>query len=143
MESEKTKPRPPLSGLVYGLIVYWITIAGSIVAIIGSVIAFVSHDNFANTSYWINSIWLGKSPVEIWEFLIDTPLVGHWYLHHLATGDGLSAFGISIGIFSVTVAMVGSAIVMFKKKEFVFGIMALISALITIISLVALIPLPA
>ena len=139
---EKMKPKPSFSGLTYGFIVYWVTIAGTVVTIIGSVIAFISQANFAKTSYWISTVWQGQSTREIWGTLVDSPLAGHWYIHHLATGDGLSAFGISTGIFAVTLAMVGTAIVMFKKKEFVFGILAVIAALITTVSLLALIPLP-
>ena len=101
---EERKPKPPPAGLVYGSIVYWLTIAGSVIAVIGSVIAFISQANLAPTSYWISSIWRGESTREIWEGTISSPLVGHWYLHHLATGDGLAALGISVGIFAVTLA---------------------------------------
>ncbi len=134
--------KPAFEGRVYGAIVYWITIAGSIITIFGSAIAFVTKANFVAPSYWISSVWQGKSTAEIWGEAASSPPVGHWYIHHLATGDGLIAFGISIGIVSVTVAMLGSAIVLFREKKVLFGVLAVMAAAITTLAMLALTPFP-
>jgi len=60
----------------------------------------------------------------------------------LANGDALVAFGISLGVFSVIPALLGSAIVLFKEKNRLYGSLALIAAIIVIISLLGLTPLP-
>jgi len=60
----------------------------------------------------------------------------------LANGDALVAFGISLGGFSVIPALLGSAIVLFMGKNRLYGSLALIAAIIVIISLLGLTPLP-
>ncbi|MFC1953500.1 DUF1634 domain-containing protein [Chloroflexota bacterium] len=142
MQIEKEKIKPPLASLVYGSVVYWVTIIGSVIALIGSVIAFISQANFVGTSYWFSSLWQGGSTQEIWEGTGGSPPVGHWYLSHLTAGDGLAALGISVGVFSVTLAMVVVAIVLFRKEEITFGILALTTAIIITIAMLSLIPLP-
>jgi len=140
--SVEEKPKQSTAGLTYGFIVYWGTIIGSIISAIGTVVVFTTQHNMAKPSYWITSIWKGESTRVIWEGIIDSPMVGHWYLQNLSFGDSLSAFGISVGVFSVTLAMVVTACVLFKKKSYTFGILALLAALITSVSLLALLPLP-
>jgi len=140
--SGEEKPKQSTAGLTYGFIVYWGTIAGSIISAIGTVIVFTSQHNLMKPSYWITSIWEGKSTRVIWSGIIDSPTVGHWYMQNLSFGDSISAFGISVGVFSVTLAMIVTACVLFKKKSFTFGILALLAALITSVSLLSLLPLP-
>ena len=142
MLPEEVKTQPPLASLIYGSIVYVVTIIGSVIAIIGSVIAFVSSANFVEPSYWFSSLWQGESTENIWEGAGGSPPVGHWYLSHLATGDGLAALGISVGILSVILALVFAAIVLFKKKDVAFGILAIITVAVITVSMLALIPLP-
>jgi len=140
--TDKTQIKPPLSGLAYGQIVYWITMASSFIAMIGSVIANVTKANFITPTYWITAIWQGKSTAEIWEPVTGSLPVGHWYLNCLATGDGITALGISIGVFSVILAMVVAGIILFKEKQILFGALAFIAAAITTASMLALTPLP-
>ena len=42
--SEEEKPKPALSGVIYGELIYWIVLTGSVIVVLGSVIAFVTHD---------------------------------------------------------------------------------------------------
>ncbi len=79
-----------------------------------------------------------------WAAFPDTeekPL-NHWYLSHLTEGDGLATLGIAIGVFSGVPALIVSALVLFRRKWPVFGILALIAALVIITSMVGLMPLP-
>ncbi|MFC1904788.1 hypothetical protein ACFLXT_03380 [Chloroflexota bacterium] len=131
-----------LSGLVYGQIVYWITMASAFIAMIGVVVASVAKSNFVTTTYWMSSIWQGKSTAEIWEPINGSLPVGHWYISCPMAGDALTALGISIGVFSVTLAMIVSGIILFKEKRILFGTLALIVAAITSMSMLMLTPLP-
>jgi len=140
--TDKPELKPPFSGLVYGQLVYWITMASSFIAMIGSVIASVTKSNLVPPTYWITAIWQGKSTAEIWEPISGPLPVGHWYISSLMTGDGITAMGISIGVFSVILAMVVSSIFLFKEKSVLFGALALITAAITTVSMLALTPLP-
>lgn len=134
MDTE-VRPKPPLSGLVYGEIVYWGTLIGSFIAIIGAVVTFVTKKNYVDPAYMLTSIWQGKSVEEIWSGATGALPNGHWYIHHLFTGNGLAEFGLAIGVFTITPACFGAAICLFKEKEYVFGTMATIAGIITTLSM--------
>lgn len=132
----EVRPKPPLSGLVYGEIVYWGTLIGSFVAIIGAVVTFVTKRNFVDPGYMLTAIWQGKSVEEIWTGATGALPHGHWYIHNLFTGNGLAEFGLAIGVFTITPACLGAAIFLFKEKEPIFGTMAAIAGFITILSMI-------
>ncbi|MFC2000859.1 hypothetical protein ACFLXE_08945 [Chloroflexota bacterium] len=122
-----------IEDLAYGEPVYWMTLLGSVVVIIGGIIAFVTRSNFVSTSYWISAVWKGESSEQIWEGAGTSVPEGHWYLSHLTTGDGLQALGISIALLGISVGLALTGIVLFKRKNAVFGVFALIAA--TVITL--------
>ena len=136
---EPAREKAKTEDLTYGEIVYWLTLVGSAVVLLGSLLSFVTQSNFASPSYWISKVWEGSSTEEIWEGVGGTPN-GHWYLSHLATGDGLQALGISVAVISIVIGLIISAIILFKRKSRLFGGFALISALIIVISVLGLLP---
>ena len=136
---ESARKKAKSEDLAYGETVYWLTLAGSVIVLIGSLLSFVSQSNFASPSYWVSKVWQGSTTEEIWEGVGGTPN-GHWYLSHLATGDGLQALGISVAVISIVIGLIISAIILFKRKSRLFGGFALISALIIVISVLGLLP---
>jgi len=130
------------SGIIYGVIVYWITIASSLIVIIGSIVAFDTQADLVSPSYWLSSLWQGETTAEIWAGLSVTPPVDHWYLNYLGTGDGLTSFGISVGIFSVTLGMIASGIILFMENRKFLGFLALVAASVTVFAILGLVPLP-
>ena len=140
--NEETIPKPPLTSIVFGLVIYWVTIIGSIIAVIGSVVAFVSKANYVAPTHWFASLWQGSSTTEIWGPTPSVAPVGHWYMSQLATGDGLSAFGISVGVSSVTIALLVAAVMLYKSKSILYGTLSLAAALIIIVATIGLTPLP-
>ena len=130
------KPVVPVSGVVYGDIVYWITIAATIVVILGSIISFVTTNNYIDPNYMLSAIWEGKNVEEIWVGAVGAQPDGHWYLPHLTTGNGLTAFGIALGVFSVIPGIIGAAYYLFKERQILFGSLAVISAIITSVAVV-------
>ena len=133
-----TKPKPPLSGIVYGEIVYWGTLLGCVVSIAGSVLMFVTTKNYVDPAHMLTGIWQGTAVAKIWEGATGALPNGHWYLDHLFTGNGLSEFGLAIGVFTIIPACIGAAIFLFKEKASVFGVMAAIAAIITTLSMFGL-----
>ncbi len=133
---------PPLAGRVYGNIVYWGTVVSAIMAIVGMVISFVSKADFVHPSYMLSSIWQEMSVSQIWQGAIGELPKGHWYLKHLATGNGITELGLALGVFIVIPAMLSSAYVMIKEKNVFFASLAIIAAFITTVSMVGLLPLP-
>lgn len=134
------KLKAPLAGLVYGQIVYWGVMIGSLIVICGSIVAFTTRDNFVPVSYWLSSVWKGDSPSKIWQGITGSLPMGHWYFSHLWTGDGLSAIGISLAVFSVVPALFISSAVLFKKGDKLYGSLALICGAIVLTGVLGLIP---
>ena len=135
------KPKPPIAGIIYGEIVYWGVLLGSLIVIVGSMLAFFG-DNFVPVSYWISSIWKGETVLQTWQGATGALPNGHWYLSHLTTGDGLSAFGISLGVFSVVPALFLSGAALFKEKEWLYGSLAMIGCIVVVIAVLGLVPMP-
>ena len=140
--NEETIPKPPVTSIVFGLVIYWVTIVGSIIVVIGSIIAFITKANYVPPSHWFTSLWQGNSTGEIWERTASSTPVGHWYMSQLATGDGLAALGISIGVSAVTITLLISAIMLFRLKSMLYGTLALVAAIIIVIATLGLTPLP-
>ncbi len=139
---QDTKPEPTLSALIYGEIIYWGTILGSFIAIIGSIIAFLRKNNVMDPGYVFSAIWQGKTNAEIWTGGIGSLPKGHWYLHSLSSGDALAMFGLALGVFVVIPGMLGSALFLLKEKKPLFGILGLIGGLIVLCSFLGIFSVP-
>lgn len=135
------RPKPPLAALIYGEIVYWGVLLGSVIAIIGSTLAFLG-DNFVPVSYWLSSVWKGESVAQIWEGATGSLPMGHWYLPHLTTGDALTALGLSLGVFAVVPALFLSAAILLKEGEKLYGTLALVGGLVVLMGVLGLAPMP-
>lgn len=134
------KLKAPMAGLVYGQIVYWGVMLGSLIVILGSIISFTTRDNFVPVSYWLSSVWKGASPSQLWHGIKGSLPMGHWYFSHLNTGDGLTAFGLSLSVFSVVPALLLSSAVLFKEGDLLYGLLTLICGVIVLTGVLGLIP---
>ena len=125
------KPVVPLAGIVYGDTIYWATIVGAVLTVVGQVVSFVSKSNYVSTSSLLSALWQGKKHDELWAE-VGGPPNSHWYLEQFTTGDGLTMFGLALGVFSVTPAILGAAYVLFREQQRLFGGLAITAALISI-----------
>jgi uncharacterized membrane protein len=136
-------PEIPFSGVIYGEIIYWGTLLGSVITVVGSVIAFlIAQNNVMDPSYVFGAIWEGKTNAQIWKGGIGAIPNGHWYLPGLPKGDALTMFGLALGVFTVIPGMFASAIVLMKRKQFLYGILAAIGGAIVTVSMLGLITMP-
>ena len=135
-DNSVVKPKIPRAGIIYGDTVYWITIVSAFIVLAGSVLTFVTTDNYIDPAYLLSAIWEGKTVDEIWQGAVGQTPDGHWYLSEISTGNGLTAFGIAVGVFSVTPAIIGSAYALFKDQEYFFAGVAFLAAVITIMAMV-------
>jgi len=103
-------------------------------------ISFTTRDNFVPVSYWLSAVWKGASPSQIWQGITGSLPMGHWYFSHLTTGDGLTALGISLAVFSVVPALLLSSAVLFKERDVLYGILTLICGVIVLTGVLGLIP---
>ena len=128
------------SGVIYGDIIYWGTIAGAFLTIIGSVITFVTTNNYIDPNYLLSSIWEGNGVEAIWAGAegVGTPPDGHWYMGQLTTGDGLTMFGLALGVFSVIPGLLGASWVLLTREKMpLYAGLALVAALITMVAMLA------
>jgi hypothetical protein len=140
--TEESKPKPSIAGLIYGEIVYWGTILGSIIAIVASTIAVMGASNVIEPSYVFSAIWEGKDTTTIWKGAIGALPKGHWYLTNLFTGDGLTMLGVGLGVFAVIPGLFLSAISLAIKKQYLFGLLGIIAGVISLVAFLGLFTLP-
>jgi len=134
--SEDDCPVAPIAGVVYGDIIYWGTIAGTFIVIAGSIMTFVTKNNYIDPNYLLSSIWEGRTVEEIWTGAVGAQPDGHWYLSQLGTGNGLTAGGIALSIFSVIPGILGAAFVLFREKQVLFGSLAIVGAIIILAAMI-------
>lgn len=128
-------PVVPVAGVVYGDMIYWGTIAASMLTLLGQIISFVTSKNFMSPSYLLSSIWQGKSVDEIWKDGAAGLPEGHWYLNELATGDGLTTAGLALGVFTVIPAIAASALVLLRQRQHLYAGLATVAGIITTLAL--------
>ena len=135
-EDDIVNHQVPLSGIVYGNIIYWGTIFGTVITLLGSILTFTTDLNLVNPINEISAVWQGKSVEEIWMSAGSSAPHHHWYIALFDTGNGLTMAGIAIAVLSVTIGIIGTAIVLLREKNVLFGSFASISAGITIYAMV-------
>lgn len=140
--TEEIRPEISFAGIVYGEIIYWGTILGSIIAIIGSTIATLTAKNVIEPAYLFSRIWEGNNPTAVWEGAVGAAPKGHWYLQNLLAGDGLAMAGLAFGVFAVTPGLFMSGFVLLKKRDLVFGGLAVVAGVISLVACLGLIALP-
>lgn len=140
----ESRPEIPPSGVAYGDTIYWGTIASAVIALIGQIVTFLTPGSTISPAIMLSRIWEGRDVDGIWKGVgIERPGNEHWYLQQITTGEGLTMFGIAVGVFIVIPALLVSAWVLITREERpMFGVLAIIAALITIASFVGVIQMP-
>ena len=140
MEKDKA-PKPPIGGVIYGEITYWLVLIGVIIAVVGSVI-YMTSDGFVNKEAMLESLWDGAEVDTVWEesSSYDEAPQGHWYLKHLE-GDTVAMFGIALACFAAVAGMWGALFGMVRSKGGIYIIFTLIIALVLTLSALGVISL--
>ena len=136
------RPEVPLAAVAYGDIVYWSTIAGSVLALIGTLVAFLTGPNLMPVGDVFAGIWSGQSGETIWRALTGNAPQGHWYLGALGTGAGLSMAGLVLGVVAVIPAMVVSALLLRGQRRWLYAGLALLGALLLTMAALGLLSVP-
>jgi len=134
---EEKGPKPLLSGVIYGECVYWISIIGMLIGIIGMVLYFFGGKHFFDAETVISGLLSGKSATVIWQEAAGREsLHGHWYLHQLSYSDAIAMLGIGICCLSAVVGVWGAFLGMVIKKErpYFYWIFALILGILLILA---------
>ena len=139
MKTEE-KPKMPLAQILYGEIVYWITIVAAIICMIGPVISMVSKDNnVLNPHYLFSAIFAGKNVETIWEEAGDGFPGGHFYLNHFTTGDGFTQFGLALGCSVGLWGLIAVAGAYLSEKNYLYVFLSLWVGLLIFLSMVGIV----
>ncbi len=120
-------PKPPLAGVIYGRICYWIVMLGILVAVVGMIIYFAS-DGHMDKAQFLDLLWDGEEAEVIWETAsIDGEVPeGHWFLSALSHGDVIAMLGIAICCLAAVIGMWGALVGTVRSGERMYALFALI-----------------
>jgi hypothetical protein len=141
---ENERPKPPIAGVIYGTICYWIVVVGLLVAIVGMSMYFVSG-GCLDTGILLDSLWEGKVVEDVWAeaSCIGELPEGHWYLNLdlLSHGDVIAMVGIAIICGAAVVGMWGAFVGTVRSRERLYAVLALIIAVILTLSAIGVVTL--
>ena len=131
MNAEKS-PEMPRAQIVYGEIVYWLTIVACIICMVGPVISVANpENNKLNPFKLFEAIFQGKSAETVWQEVGGGFPGGHFYLKHLTYGDGFTQFGLALGCSVAVWGLLAAAFAYARKKTYLYmGLAIWVSALI-------------
>ncbi|MDB2528769.1 hypothetical protein N9X93_04805 [Alphaproteobacteria bacterium] len=131
----KRRPPVPISGVVYGEIIYWCTCLSALLVVGGTIISFLETDSVMPAGYLINSVFEGRSVEEIWATsVLKSPPDALTYLSLLRYGEALTVAGIAFGVLSVAPAVFFSAAYLWRSKNEFLAVTAMVSGAFAIIT---------
>jgi hypothetical protein len=128
-------PKIGHSQIVFGDIIYWVTVVAALLCMIGPALSFAAMgDNLLNPHHLFSQIWSGADPASIWATAGGGAVEGRNWLYNFAGGDGITQIGLIIGCSVALPAMVAAALIfIFKEKTIGWALGALwIAGLVTI-----------
>lgn len=131
----KRKPPVPISGVVYGEIIYWCTCLSALLVVGGTITSFLEAESLMPAGYLINTVFEGQSVEEIWAAsALKRPPDALTYLALLGHGEALTVAGIAFGVLSVAPAVFFSAAYLWRSKNEFLAVAAMISGAFAIIT---------
>ena len=127
-------PKMPRAQIIYGAIVYWITIISCLICMVGPVISVASpENNILNPYKLFNAIFEGKDAQTVWQEVGGEFPGGHFYLKYFSYGDGFTQFGLALGCSVALWALIATAFAYASDKIYLYVILALwVSALVAL-----------
>lgn len=119
-------PVMPMSQIVYGEIVYWVTIASAIICTVGPAIALLfPESNVMHPSHTFGAVFAGKKAADIWALSNSGAFPGgHFYFSNLMTGDGFTQLGLALGCGVALPGLVGAMLTYIREKAFGFVLLS-------------------
>ena len=125
------RPKMPRAQLVYGEIIYWLTVVACIICMIGPVISMASvKNNVMNPHYLFAGIFEGKNTETIWQEVGGGFPGGHFWFKNFTMGDGFTQFGLALGCSVAIWALLAAAIAYLAEKVYFYVILSLWVALL-------------
>ena len=138
--SADERPKMPRAQLVYGEIVYWITILSCIICMVGPVIAMSNvENNTLNPHFLFAKIFEGKNAAAVWQEVGGGFPGGHFYFKNFTMGDGFTQFGLALGCSVAVWALLAAAIAYLKDKIYLYVILSLWVAFLVAVSMIGIV----
>ena len=136
-----TEERPimPKAQIVYGEIVYWVTILTAIICMIGPLISMIDIDNnMLNPHYLFAAIFEGKDAATIWNEVGGGFPGGHFYLSKFTHGDGFTQFGLALGCSVALWGLLAAAVAYIREKFYLYFFLALWVSFLVCVSMIGI-----
>ena len=134
------RPIMPRAQLVYGAIVYWITIAAALICMIGPVISMASvENNVLNPHFLFAGIFEGKNAAAVWQDVGGGFPGGHFWFKNFTKGDGFTQFGLALGCSVAIWALLAAAIAYLLDKIYLYVILSLWVAFLVTVSMIGIV----
>lgn len=133
-------PKMPRAQIIYGSIVYWITILSCLLCMVGPVISVASPDNNVLDPYKLfNAIFEGKDAQTVWQEVGGEFPGGHFYLKNLTYGDGFTQLGLALGCSVALWALIVVAVAYAREKIYLYAILSLWVAGLVALSMIGIV----
>jgi len=124
--SPEERPKFSTAQIVYGQIVYWVTIAACIVCMIGPFIAMASvENNVGNPHFVFASIFEGDNAETVWKKVAGGFPGGHFWAKNFLKGDGFTQFGLALGCSVALWALLATAVLYLREKVYLYVVLSL------------------
>lgn len=122
----------PISGVIYGQTIYWLTLLSSCLVLLGTIISFLEKDSPIPANQLLQSVIDGKSVDQIWHGIgLSAAPDMFFFLANPSFGESITMIGIGIGVSSVVPATFFSAYFLKKSRNPVFAVLAVMAGLLT------------
>ena len=126
----------PISGVIFGQTIYWLTVLSSFLVLLGTIVSFLEKDSLIPTRQLLQSIIKGKNVEEIWHGVgFSHPPDMMFFLVNPSIGESITVIGIAIGVSSVVPATFLSAYFLKKSRNPVFAFLAVLAGLLTCVAI--------
>jgi hypothetical protein len=139
--NDSQQPHMPRAQIVYGEIVYWITIISCLICMIGPALSVARPEhNVLNPYKLFNAIFEGKTPEEVWNEAGDGFPGGHFYLEgrYLGCGDAWTQVGLALGCSCAFWGLVFAAALYASERYWLWVVLSLWVATLVLLSMIGI-----
>ena len=133
-------PKMPRAQIIYGEIIYWMTITACIICMVGPVISVASPDNNVLNPYKLfGAIFEGKNAETLWKEVGGGFPGGHFYFRNFTKGDGFTQFGLAMGCSCAFWGLLATAVAYAKEKVYTYVVLSLWVATLVCLAMVGIV----
>lgn len=130
----------PISGVIYGQTIYWLTLISAFLVLLGTIVSFLEKSSPLPASYLLQAVIDGERIAEIWG---ESPLGQApdmmFFLSNPTFGESITMIGLGLGVSSVVPATFFASYFLWKSRNPVFAVLAILAGLLTCVAILGLV----